>query len=107
MEQILLLDANPEHAQRVALALRAIHCQTIVRANLQSAVEVLHLKSVEGVILTPSSRNNWQTEIETLRGALNFMDEPPWIVCLLSGPYRGSDDRVYAARKGFSVVYEQ
>lgn len=107
MEQILLIDASLEHAHKVALALRAIHCQTVIRHDLPSAVEVLRLRSVEGVILAPSGKNNWHSEVETLRSVLNIMTEPPWIVGLLPGPYRGADDRVYAARKGFSVVYER
>jgi hypothetical protein len=31
----------------------------------------------------------------------------PPIICLMRGPYRGPNERVYAARKGFKVVYER
>jgi hypothetical protein len=57
------------------------------------------------VVCTPGM--DWDIRVEFVRHLALRMSEPPQIVCLLRGAYRSPNERVYAARRGFKVVYEQ
>jgi hypothetical protein len=107
MQQVLLLDFDVRHAEHVVKALATIFCQTVVRADLESALGLLHEQKVEVVIVAPAPGEDWIGVVEAIRHEARQMDSPLHIVCLLPGPYRGPNERVYAARKGFTVIYER
>jgi hypothetical protein len=59
------------------------------------------------VVIVTTPGPNWNVGVEAIRHATNHMPEMPQIVCLLRGPYRGPAEKVYAAMKGFKVIYER
>jgi hypothetical protein len=107
MGRVLLLDADGRHAKQVEGALRAISCQTTISADLQSSISLLQRQQFDAVVVVSNPGMDWDIRVEFIRHAALRLPEPPLIVCLLRGLYRGPNERVYAARKGFKVVYEQ
>lgn len=106
MNRILLLDHDPHHAAAVVAALRSVPCRTIVVPDLNGAIHLLHVQPVECAIITCASDTAWHHEIDVILQAARELPDPPDIICLLRGPYRGPSDRVYAARKGFVLIHE-
>lgn len=107
MGRILLFDPDAEHARQVAAALRCISTQTMICADIQSAVSLLNARVFDVALVVALPGLDWDLPVEFIRHSALRCAEPPQIVCLLRGPYRGPNVRVYAARKGFKVVYEQ
>jgi DNA-binding NtrC family response regulator len=107
MGRVLLLDADQNHATAIAWALRSISCQTTTSSNLQSVLSFLEMQKFDVVVVVTTPGPNWNVAVEAIRYATNHMTELPQIVCMLRGPYRGPAERVYAARKGFKVIYER
>jgi hypothetical protein len=65
------------------------------------------MKVFEVIVVVTTPGPNWHSVVEAIRHEINDSPDPPQIVCLLLGPYRGPAERVYAARKGFKVIYER
>jgi len=108
MEQILLLDADPEHAPRVEQALRSVCRQIVLCADSQLASSLLRTCHFDLAVVVPApSDAKWCDWVESIRAPVRDTHNPPMVVCLLRRPYRGPDEKVYAARKGFKVVYER
>ena len=107
MGLILLLDADTEHANEIASALRNVSCQTVICSTLQTASSLLQTRTVESVVISTVLDSDWTRLADIIRAVVFHLPEPPQIVCLLRGTYRGPAERVYAARKGFKVIYEQ
>ncbi len=107
MGQILLFDADAEHARQIAAVLGCISCQTTICADTQTAVSFLERQPFDVVLVVTVPRLDWDISVEFIRHAALQVPEPPRIVCLLRGPYRGPSERVYAARKGFRIIYER
>ena len=103
---ILLLDHDPHHAAAVMAALPNVPCRTIVAPDLNGALHLLHVQPVECAIITCVSDIAWHHQIDFILQAARELPDPPDIICLLRGPYRGPSDRVYAARKGFVLIHE-
>jgi len=107
MGRILLLDADGHHAKQVEWALKDISCQTTTCTDLQSAIYLIQKQLFDAVVVVSKPGMDWDIRVEFIRHAAFQMPERPHIVCLLRGPYSGPNERVYAARKGFKVIYEQ
>jgi hypothetical protein len=108
MGLVLLLDSDAEHANEIASVLRTISCQTVICSTLQTASLLLQTRAFESVVVsTRALDSDWRGLVDIIRNVASHLPEPPQIVCLLRGPYRGPAVRVYAARKGFKVIYEQ
>jgi hypothetical protein len=107
MEQILLFDADAEHARQIVAALGSISCRATICVDIQSAVSLLERQLFDVVLVVTVPRLDWDISVEFVRHSVLRLAEPPRIICLLRGPYCGPNARVYAARKGFRVVYEQ
>lgn len=107
MEQILLLDTDAEHARQIAAVLGCIPCQTTICVDAQTAVTLLKKRTFDVVLVVAVPKLDWDVQVEFVRHAALQVPEPPQIVCLLRGPYRGPAERVYGARKGFKVMYER
>jgi DNA-binding NtrC family response regulator len=107
MGRVLLLDADQDHATAIAWALRNISCQTTTSSNLRSVLSFLQTQKFEVVVVVTTPGPNWNVAVETILYATTHMTELPQVVCMLRGPYRGPNERVYAARKGFRVIYEK
>jgi len=107
MRHALLLDDDGHHAKQVEWALSCISCQATACADLQSAITLLQKQPFDAVIIVANPGMDWDLRVEFIRRFAFQLQEPPQIVCLLRGPYRGPNERVYASRKGFKVVYEQ
>ena len=107
MSRVLLLDADEHHAKQIEWALRSISCQTTTCAETESAISLLHRQRCDVIVVVCRPGMDWDIRIEFIRHAVIQLPEPPRIVCLMRGPYRGPNERVYAARRGFKVVYEQ
>ena len=106
MNQILLLDPDPHHAAAVMAALRGIPCRVLVVPDLCNAIHLVRVQTVECVVVVSSPDTDWQTLVDAIQLTARGLPDQPDIICLLRGPYRGSNDRVYAARKGFVLLHE-
>jgi hypothetical protein len=107
MGRVLLLDTDSEHATNITWALRSISCQITTCSSLRSAVSFLQMQKFEVFVVVTTPGPSWSVAVEAIRQAINHMSEMPQIVSLLRGPYRGPAEKVYAARKGFRVIYER
>jgi len=107
MGQILLFDPDAEHARQIAAAFRCISTQTVICADTQTAASLIDARAFDVAVVVALPGLDWDLPVEFIRHSALRRAEPPQIVCLLRGPYRGPSVRVYAARKGFKVVYEQ
>ena len=106
MEQVLLVDSDSEHARAMASALRSISCQATICAGVKSAMALMRRCGFAAIVVVAVPGASWTDPIEAIRHVAFQAIEPPQIICLLRGPYRGPTERVYAARKGFKVIYE-
>jgi AmiR/NasT family two-component response regulator len=107
MDRILLLDPDPSHASGVADALRVASCQTIIAANVSGVPRLLQVHPVDVVVIVSHSASNWMAEAEQVRNLVSAMENPPQVLCVLRGPYRGPEGRVYGAQCGIRVIYEE
>jgi hypothetical protein len=107
MGQILIFDPDANHANDLAWALGKISCHTTICLDLQRATSFLLVRAFDAFIVSATSSSDWRGLMETIRQAALQSPDPPQIVCLLRGPYSGPTERVYAARRGFKVIYEQ
>jgi hypothetical protein len=107
MGHILIFDPDANHANDLAWALGSISCQTTICLDLRRATSLLFVRSFDAVIVSAKSRSDWTGPMEAIRQAALRSPDPPQIVCLLRGPYNGPTERVYAARRGVKVIYEQ
>jgi hypothetical protein len=107
MGHILIFDPDANHANDLAWVLESISCHSTICLDLQSASSLLSVRAFDAVIVSATSRNDWTGPMEAIRQAALRSPDPPKIVCLLRGPYNGPTERVYAARRGFKVIYEQ
>jgi len=106
MNYILLFDPDSHHAAAVMAALRGIPCRVLVVPGLQNAIQLMRVQAVECVVVVSHPEADWQALMDSVQIAARAQFDPPDLLCLLRGPYRGSNDRVYAARKGFVLVHE-
>jgi len=106
MSFVLLLDPDPHHAAAVVGALRVISCKTLVASDLRNAIHLLSTQAVECVVMASVADGVWHHEVDAISHAAHELPDPPDIICLLRGPYRGPNDRVYAARKGVVLIHE-
>ena len=106
MEHVLLIDANSQHASDVANALVGLRCVVTICFTLEKALSMLEQKAWDVLVYSPGSVAEWHSRVECIRSVTMCLTEPPQIVCLLPGPRHGPSDRIYAARKGFTVIYE-
>lgn len=107
MSRVLLIDADREHGQQVASALRSIACSAILCADLPIALSLLRAERFDAIVIVAKGGSDWELPIEPLRHAVLEAKEPAPVICLLRTPYRGPSERVYAARRGFKVAYER
>lgn len=107
MARLLLLDADGHHARQVQSALRRLSSQTTICTDLQSVIYSIQRQRFDLIIVVADPGLDWDIGVEFVRHSAFRMPDPPQIVCLLRGPYQGPNQRVYAARRGFKVVYEQ
>jgi hypothetical protein len=107
MSRVLLSDPDSQHAREIASTLRTLSCQTTTCSDLPTALLLLETEYFEVVLVVASCKTGWELTVDAIRQAAWNLSDPPQVICLLRGPYRGPSERVYAARKGFKVVYEQ
>jgi len=107
MQITILFDPDHAHAERVVHALRAILCQTIVCTDIPDTIHALNANPVDVLIVVPSPMDEWTRVVERIRSTVNTMRETPQIVCLLRRNRGIPEERVYASRKGFVVIYER
>jgi hypothetical protein len=106
MNCILLFDPDLHYAAAVMTALRGIPCRVLVSPDLRNAIHLMHVQALECVVVVSPPEADWRTLVDAVQLAAREVPEPPDVICLLRGPYRGSNDRVYAARKGFVLLHE-
>lgn len=102
----LLFDPDSNHAAAVMAALRGIPCRVLVVPDLRNAVHLMRVQAFECVVVVSHPEDDWHTLMDAVQLAARALPDPPDVICLLRGPYRGSNDRVYAARKGFVLLHE-
>ena len=107
MSRVLLLDPDGDHAKQIEWVLRGISCQTTACTDVQGALSLLQRRQFDVVLVVSVPGVDWDLRVDFIRRAVIRLPDSPQIVCLLRGPYRNPAERVYAARKGFKVVYEQ
>jgi hypothetical protein len=78
-----------------------------VASTAPDALELLHLHQFDLLILSALSNENWHVSMDALRTSVSQLNNPPKMLCVLRGPYRGPAAEVYGARRGFRVIYER
>ena len=107
MEQILLIDPDPEHACAAASALKTLRCEVAICPNPRTAAALIARRAFAVIVAAVPPKAGWDSFVDTVRHVALQLPQPPEIICLLRGPYCGPSERVYAARKGFKVIYER
>lgn len=107
MEQILLIDPDPEHACAVARALEMLRCKIAICPDHESAASLISVQAFAVIVAAVTPSPGWDGLVDAVRHVALQLPQSPQIVCLLRSPYRGPSERVYAARRGFRVVYER
>jgi len=107
MEQILVIDRDPIHRSALTEALGRYSRSTLACVCLEEALSAIERQAFTLIIVVAHARVDWYADVDIIRHAALRQLHPPQIVCLLRGPYRGPTEQVYAARRGFRVVYEQ
>lgn len=110
MGHVLLLDPDAQHRDTVKSLFRS-HFGSLVACSTAStvadALELLRQHQFDILILSALSNENWHVCMDAVRTALGQSSNPPKILCVLRGPYRGPAAEVYGARRGFRVIYER
>ena len=106
MGRVLLFDSDSQHAIGVADALRGRVGRLIVCSALDDALATLRKQPCDLLIYAADPTTEWKASMEIVRWMISQLQEPPELLCLLPGPRRGPDERVYAAQRRFGVVYE-
>jgi len=59
--------------------------------------------------VVPGPSEDWRVVVARLREAMHRagVAEHGPIICLLPRPYRGPEERVFAARRGVRIIYER
>jgi DNA-binding NtrC family response regulator len=107
MEQILVVDPDTIHSFAVAEALRRVSRSILTCTRVEDAIVVMEREALAVIVVVADIRVNWYADLDAIRHVALGQSNPPRIVCLLRGPYCGPSDKVYGARKGFTVIYEQ
>lgn len=106
MHHVLLLDPDVVHARQVASALESICCQTTMVAAQDFSAAFISEGKFDAVVVVSFGGSGWYGFMEAVRRAALQTICPPEIIALLRTPYRDPAEKVFAARKGFKVVYE-
>jgi len=106
MGNVLILGSDDVLAHELARGLQSVSCRTTVCCDRQQAIDTLKKQAVDIVVLISGTATDWKTSVEAFRGTLDQLQDPPQIICVLCGPYRGPADRLYGARRGVRVIYE-
>lgn len=107
MDTILILDSDPEHAAALGRALTRLSSSPILCRDRQAALDMLRRRVVDIVVLVAKVTDEWKACLEALSGAAMQCANPPGIACILRGPYEGPAEKLYGARRGIRVIYEQ
>lgn len=107
MGHVLILDPDATHAAELTHELRTVSSCTEVCSQSQEVIDIVNRRQIDVVILVSDSSSDWKRSAELLRDTVNPLPNPPQIVCVLRGEYRGPGDRLYGARRGIKVIYEK
>lgn len=107
MEQALLIDSDRRHAAEITAALQAAACRFTVVETIRDAISFLRKHDVEAIILSADQQSDWQKDVGMLVEQKHPLGLQIPIFCLLRGSYRGPANRIWGARRGVRVVYEQ
>lgn len=107
MPRLLLVDADAEHADSIMRALRSRLCTVSLCNSVENGTAVIAQRTFDAVIVSLFRAQGWDFLVDRIRHAALRTSQPPQVICLLRGPYRGPAEKVHAARKGFRVVYER
>ncbi len=107
MDTILILDPDPEHAAALGRALMALSCRAILCRGRREALDILRRRVVDIVVLVAKVTDEWKACMEALSGVATQCTNPPGITCIIRGPYGGPSEKLYGARRGIRVIYEQ
>ena len=106
MGHVLILDSDSAHAADLAHGLQAASCRTTVCSSMQQAIDSLRRHPVDIAILVSDSATDWKSSAKWLHNAVGHLRDTPQLVCVLRGPYQGPGERLYGARHGVRVIYE-
>lgn len=107
MDTVLILDSDPQHAAELERVLTALSCRAILCRERRSALDILGQRVVDIVVLVAKVTDEWKASMEVLSGAARQSTNPPGLACILRGPYEGPSEKLYGARRGIRVIYEQ
>lgn len=107
MARALIIDTDRRRAMEIAGALRIIGCRGVVRTSISEAIDLLSLEPVDVLIVSEGQSTCWQNAVMALLSILQELPNRPQIFSILRGPYRGPADRLWGARRGVRVIYEQ
>ena len=107
MDTVLILDSDPQHAAELGSALTALSCRAIFCRDRRAALDTLRQRDVDIVVLVARATDEWKASMEVLSGAARQNANPPGLACVLRGTYEGPSEKLYGARRGIRVIYEQ
>lgn len=107
MDTILILDPDPEHASALERTLAGLSCRPIVCRQSREALAILRHRAVDVIVLVATANDEWRTCMESLTAATRQNANPPAMACVIRGPYDGPSEKLYGARRGIRVIYEQ
>ena len=106
MTRVLLFDADPNHAEGVALSLRAAACEVAVCCDLASTLRTLRSAVFDVLILAICTAQEWERNIDLVQELVGHKPSSPEVICL-SRRYCGPQQRLEMERKGVRLVHER
>jgi DNA-binding response OmpR family regulator len=106
MGHVLILDSDSAHAAELVRELQTASCRTTMCSERQDAMDILRKQQIDIVILVSNPAVDWKSSAKWLYCASRHLQNPPQIVCVIRTPYQGPSERLYGARHGVRVIYE-
>ena len=107
MNNLVIFDSDPVHAENLKEALVAAGCKVSVHPDQRNALEAVPAQSVDAVVIVPRSRSWWMQDLRRLRDVFTYLDNPPDILCLLRWHPDGPADRLYGDQLNVKVLHER
>jgi CheY-like chemotaxis protein len=103
---VLLLDADPNHAEELTHSLQSLGCVVTTCSDIQSVLQNLSSSDFDILMVSSNRADEWRTYITRIRKITRKKRHPPSVLCL-ARVYRGTQERLDAERMGVRFVYER
>jgi DNA-binding response OmpR family regulator len=102
---VLILDASEEHAASLLDALQDAGIKATAFQAKQKFLEHVARQSINLAILVLHSKSWWKDELRLFCNSIRYLQETPELVCVLTWPPEGPQDRLYGEALGVGVLH--